>query len=69
MKTRSLEIIKVDPDAPEKTDSEGEPYKKRLNGAQVKLYAKYKSSSDSRIKISNNSSSEYFSDFSNVWEN
>ena len=36
---------------------------------KIKLYAKYKSSSDSRIKISNNSSSEYFSDFSNVWEN
>jgi hypothetical protein len=35
---------------------------------KIKLYAKYKSSSDSRIKISNNSSSEYFSDFSNVWE-
>ena len=36
---------------------------------KIKLYAKYKSSSDSRIKISNNSSNEYFSDFSNIWEN
>ena len=36
---------------------------------KLKLYAKYKDSSNSRIKISNNSSNEYFSDFSYVWEN
>ncbi len=36
---------------------------------KIKLYAKYKDSSDSRIKISNNSSNEYFSDFSYIWEN
>ena len=36
---------------------------------KIKLYAKYKNLSNSRIKISNNSSSEYFSDYSNIWEN
>ena len=36
---------------------------------KIKLYAKYKDSSNSRVKISNNSSYEYFSDYSNIWEN
>jgi hypothetical protein len=36
---------------------------------KIKLYAKYKNSSNNRVKINNNSSSEYFSDYSNIWEN